>query len=457
MRRLFAVLALLLAPAPAAAAGAEFDAGTVARANEALVFGQRRQVETAAALVVARRNPDALASLILGLRFRPEHQGLYLSTFAALAGERVADWFEAMLWQQRHPEIRPHPGYAEIKLKMWSRVDPRFRRFFPPGAFERMRIRFEEIVWGGVAVDGIPALDFPRMLPAARADYLEDDDLVFGLEIAGDVRAYPLRIMGWHEMLNDVVGGVPVALAYCTLCGAGILFETRLPPRPAPFVFASSGLLYRSNKLMFDRQTSSLWNQFTGEPVAGPLATSGLRLPIRPLAIAAWADWRARHPESTVLSLETGHRRDYGSGVVYRDYFASPDLMFPAAVGDERRLRRKDYVFGLRGLAAARAWPLGAFEGGRVINDRLGEVDIVLVGDAATRTVRAYERGGRRFEAAGEPTHLAGPGGAWTVGEAALLGPAGERLARLPGHVAYWFAWDGYLGVRSTLYPDPPE
>ena len=131
-------------------------------------------------------------------------------------------------------------------------------------------------------------------------------------------------------MFNDVVGGVPVALAYCTLCGSGILFETLVEGRSEPFVFGSSGFLYRSNKLMYDRQTNSLWNQFLGRPVVGPLTGSGLEFKIRPVAITRWGDWRDRHPQTKVLSLETGYARDYRPGKPYGAYFASPELMFPA-------------------------------------------------------------------------------------------------------------------------------
>ncbi|MEO1551854.1 MAG: DUF3179 domain-containing protein, partial [Pseudomonadota bacterium] len=263
-------------------------------------------------------------------------------------------------------------------------------------------------------------------------------------------RAYPLRIMGWHEMFNEVIGGVPVALAYCTLCGAGILFETQVEGRAAPFVFGSSGFLYRSNKLMFDRETRSLWNQFTGEPVSGPLVDSGIKLTIRPVAITSWEEWVAQHPQTKVLSLDTGHFRDYRSGVVYRDYFNSPDLMFPTTV-DQSRLLQKDYVFGIRAAGGAKAWALDAFEAEPVINDRVGLTDVVLVGDPDTRTVRAYERKGRTF-AAGKGGRVTGPGGAWEIEEAALVGPEGTRLPRVPGHIAYWFAWDGYLGAQSALY-----
>ncbi|MDG2286402.1 MAG: DUF3179 domain-containing (seleno)protein [Alphaproteobacteria bacterium] len=298
-----------------------------------------------------------MATLILSLRYRNDYEKEVLETFHAVTGTPVKDWFEAMLWQEAHPEVKPHESYRALKLSVLKRIDPEFGRFLDGDLTlaENLKIRLEEITWGGVRVDGIPSLDNPKRVAAAEADYMEPDDLVFGVSINGDTRAYPLRIMGWHEMFNEVTGGVPVALAYCTLCGSGILFETKVPPREEPFVFGSSGFLYRSNKLMFDRQTDSLWNQFTGKPVPGALRNSGIALKIRPVVITTWKDWSARHPDTTVLSLDTGHRRDYGSGVVYAAYFNSPDLMFPAGVKNEKRVLRKDYVFGIRAPGGAKA------------------------------------------------------------------------------------------------------
>jgi hypothetical protein len=231
-------------------------------------------------------------------------------------------------------------------------IDPEFRRFLYPGVAHA--IRLEEILWGGVPKDGIPALTNPALIRPAEADWLTADEPVFGVEIDGDARAYPLRILDWHEMLNDVVGGVPVTLAYCTLCGSGILYDTRVAGRSAPFVFGSSGFLYRSNKLMYDQATHSLWSQFTGRPVAGPLTGSGIELAALPLTVASWQDWRAAHPDTKVLSLATGHQRDYTPGQPYGDYFASPATMFPVLVADER-LAPKDYVFGLRAGGARQA------------------------------------------------------------------------------------------------------
>ena len=350
-----------------------------------------------------------------------------------------------MLWQERNPQLVPHPSLIAFKREVFLQIDPNFDLFLRPEYLQRdrMKIRLEEITWGGVQKDGIPSLDNPDLIRAAEAGYLKADDLVFGVTINGDVRAYPLRIMGWHEMFNEVIGGVPVALAYCTLCGSGILFETQVPGRARPLVFGSSGFLYRSNKLMFDRETHSLWNQFTGKPVVGPLADSGIALRQRPVVITKWDSWRTAHPATKVLSLSTGHRRDYGSGVVYSDYFSSPDLMFPALV-DQSTHRQKDYVFAIRQFGAARAWPLDAFEKTQVINDAIADTPLLLLGDPAERTVRAYERGTYRFEPeAGALRDEAG--GTWAVSEEALTGPDGQSLARVNGHLAYWFGWFSFF------------
>ena len=416
--------------------------------KKAILIGTEAERDAAAQTFITRGDPDMIPSMVLLMRIG----GAHITTqriLKALTGEDLPTWRDAMHYQEAHPEIQPHPSYYDLKLWYWSGIDPRFRSLFDrPIDPNDLRIRFEEITWGGARFDDIPALDNPAMLNASEASYLFDDDLVFGIEINGDARAYPLRIMGWHEMLNDTIGGVPVALAYCTLCGAGILFETQTEGRE-PFIFGSSGLLYRSNKLMFDRQTQSLWNQFTGEPVTGPLAHAGLKLIIRPITITAWAQWRAQHPATTVLSLETGHIRDYDPGVVYQDYFASPDLMFPA-IADQSRLQQKTKIYGIRAPGAAKAWPLNAFTHEPVINDQVGPTSIVLIGNPATETIRAYDRGSHRFQ--GDATDLRTTAGRWQITEHALIGPNGEQQPRLPGHVAYWFAWDGYLGITSELY-----
>ena len=402
--------------------------------------------------LVETEDKSLIPTFILAMRMTGDDADVR-EALASLTGETFETWHDAFDWQEAHPEIVPHESFRPLKLKFITNTDVRFLEFFagPNTTRDEMKIRLEEIVWGGVLVDGIPPLDQPKMIAAERAPYLLDDDLVFGVEINGDARAYPLRIMGWHEMMNDVVGGIPVALAYCTLCAAAIVFETEVKDRDAPLIFSSSGLLFRSNKLMYDRETKSLWNQFTGEPVVGALTDSGLVLKTRPIVTTSWAAWRAEHPDTTVLSQDTGWVRDYGSGVTYKEYFASPDLMFPSRVGDERSAQRKDYVFGIRTFAAAKAWPIAAFREQPVINDRVGSQSVVLIGDAETRTVRAYERGEEEFRLSGQDALESGSG-TWQVSEDFLTSDTGERLPRVAGHVSYWFAWDSYLGAKSELY-----
>jgi len=443
-------LALLAGAVSPAAAQTPTADDEVYDASLTLLLGRPGPARAAVSTLRERGKADAAAGLIMALRYSALDKEEIAGVLTELTGaDPGVSWFDWMLWQQAHPEIKPHASFPRLKAALLQRIDPAFDRFVRADA--GMDIRIEEVTWGGVAVDGIPALTNPDLITPAEADYILPEEPVFGIEINGDARAYPLRFMDWHEMLNDVIGGLPVSLAYCTLCGAGILFDTRVEGREEPFTFGSSGLLYRSNKLMYDRQTNSLWNQFTGQPVSGELRGSGIALKILPVAISRWDDWLLRHPDTRVLAAETGYQRDYRPGRPYGAYFASPELMFPAELNDGR-LREKDIVFGLRTAGGAKAWPLTAFEGGRVINDSVGFKDVVLVGDTASRSVRAYQRNGADFSVGADRDHLRAAGQDWAITEEALIGPDGARLPRMPGHLAYWFAWAGYLGDDATFF-----
>ena len=420
-------------------------------AHDALSGDPSRRLAGIEALA-ASGDRGAVAPLVQLLRWVPEESAVLDALERLTGADAGTGWADWMLWQQAHPEFPAYSGYDGFLADLLASIDPAFRRFIVPGV--RHEIRLEEIAWGGVRVDGIPALDRPEMIAAEAATFLDPLELIFGVEIGGDARAYPLRIANWHELINDTVGGVPVSLAYCTLCGAGILYDGRAPGRDRPFVFGTSGLLYRSNKLMYDRETSTLWSQFTGRPAVGPLVGSGIELKMLPLVTARWESWRAAHPETKVMSLRTGYTRDYEPDAAYGAYFNSSDLMFPALVTD-RRLQRKDLVFGLRTAGAAKAWPLARFAGGAVVNDRVGPVEVVLLGDAEGRSVRAYESSGRRFETAGGGRLRDAAGGIWRVEEEGLAGSDGSRLPRLPGHLAYWFAWSGYFEAAELDIPTP--
>ncbi len=389
----------------------------------------------------------------------------YLEAIRTLNNESPGEnWFELIEWYGQ-TDLEPPPGFTTWKGEMLSIIDPRFADFLQdehPG-----NIRVEEIQWGGVRVDGIPALDNPTMLTAGEADYVNSNDAVFGIFLNGEARAYPLRILDWHEMANDVVGGVPVSLAYCTLCGAAVAFDGRAPDGNT-YDFGSSGFLFRSNKLMYDRQTNTLWNQLTGEPVLGELADSGIQLGILPVVLTTWEEWLALHPDTLVVDIDTGFNRDYRPGAAYGDYFAYDDTMFPVWQRNDR-LQPKDQIYAVRINDVPRAYPIELLAAEKVVNDELGGEAIVLVAPGeilqiegeslrsgevtyeAGSAVRAYARGDHTFElGTDEGTLLDETGSAWQITEEALIGPGGEELHRLGGHLAYWFGWYAFFPNTSV-------
>ena len=200
-----------------------------------------------------------------------------IQTLEQLSGQPFGvDWAAWIEWYGG-TDLTPPEGFTSWKGRLLGFIDPGFADFLQDD--HASEIRVEEIVWGGVLIDGIPALDNPNMIPAGEADYLEDGDPVFGISINGDKRAYPLRILDWHEMANDVIGGEPVSLAYCTLCGAAqAYFTDDVPDGVERPILRTSGLLSRSNKVMYDLNTWSIFDTFLGHAVTGPLAGKGVKL-----------------------------------------------------------------------------------------------------------------------------------------------------------------------------------
>ncbi len=492
-----------------------------------------------------------------------------LSALEALAPAQ-AGWQAYFEWAGANDIALP-PHYDEFKGQLLAAfVDTEFSRFFQPGVMDRARINLVEPVWGGVTVDGIPALVNARQISPKEAidegyqfvDFCRDDDcsypaadeLVFGLSLDGDSRAYPLRLLNWHEMFNDVIGqaplyeapdgeqvchfraptafeararsgedwaliegrsagcprqgwlrtehirwddgggglaslpdiaageaalekgivgqvrGRPVMLAYCTLCGAGLLYDVNIAALSytdldgtlvelgdTALEFGSSGLLMRSNKLMYDRNTDTVWNAITGEPAFGPLASSGIALAVLPVVVSDWASWLAAHPDTSVLSLDTGFRRNYTNGAAYSDYFNSADLMFPSWQQDTALIENKEMVFALRLQGTAKAYPLAAIIPERLIHDRVGQTNVIIIAEATPEreffepggaAVRAYQGAEYEFRAGEDATSLLSDDGrSWQITEEALVADDGQRLPRIGGHLAFWFGWFGF-------YPD---
>lgn len=349
---------------------------------------------------------------------------------------RDLDALSMWLWSIDTP---PYPALAEFKARLYERLDPRFREHFDQQP--ALSIRLDEVRWGGVRRDGIPPLQYPKLIDAGEATWLADGDVIFGVALDGDVRAYPQRILAWHELVNDRIAGREITGVYCTLCGSMIVYDATV--NGVHHVLGTSGFLYRSNKLMYDQATKSLWSTLTGAPVVGPLVGQGIRLRSLHLVTTTWKAWRERHPGTRVLSMDTGHARDYREGAAYSSYFASDALMFSVPRNDNR-LANKDEVLALRFLQApdeALAISVRTLAARRVLHEQVGPVRLVVLTDDSGAN-RVYEAGDSplvRWD--GRDQALAADGTPWRVAEDALHGPDGQTRKRLPAHRAFWFGW----------------
>ncbi|MBI1926772.1 DUF3179 domain-containing protein, partial [Candidatus Poribacteria bacterium] len=267
---------------------------------------------------------------------------------------------------QQIVERAPQP---EVEDKPSARLIALFPEFFPDGV--KHSIPLNEIFHGGPLKDGIPALTNPRTINAGTADYLRDTDIVLGITLNGQSRAYPLRILNWHEIVNDTLGGQKILVTFCPLCGTGIVFNPVVAGEPLEF--GVSGMLYNNDLLMYNRNTDtpSLWAQALGEAVVGP--KTGMLLDLLPVTQTQWGEWKAAHPDTTVLSTATGYNRDYNFNP-YAGYDRDPGLLFPLGGKEDTRLNRKTKVLGVRVGNTSKAYVLEDFRRTQVVNDEVGGV-----------------------------------------------------------------------------------
>jgi hypothetical protein len=327
-------------------------------------------------------------------------------------------------------------------------------------------VPLDEIVSGGPPPDGIPAIDRPTFVgPAGAAAWIVPKEPVLALEIKGDARAYPLQILMWHEVVNDVVGGVPVTVTFCPLCNSGIVFERVV--NGTTLDFGTSGKLYKSDLVMYDRQSHSLWAQMEGRAIVGTYA--GTRLKLVPANTLSFEDWRATHPAGKVLSRETGHIRSYGVNP-YQSY-DQPQLG-PFLFRGELDPRRppKERVVGIKLGEAARAYPWPVLAERRVVHDRLADQDLVILyqpgalsalDDEEIKRSRAVGATGAfsrvvegralTFEPTADGFRDRETGSKWTLLGRAVKGTlAGRRLTAVPHVDAFWFAWAAFNPATSV-------
>lgn len=324
--------------------------------------------------------------------------------------------------------------------------------------FRRRTVPSGEIVSGGPPKDGIPAIDRPRFETALQANqWLSERDPVMVVEHGGAVRAYPLRILIWHEIVNDQVAGLPVAVTFCPLCNTALVFDRRLAGRMLDF--GTTGRLRHSDLVMYDRQTESWWQQATGEGIVGRFAGSKLRRV--PSTILAWGTARTLHPDIRVLSRSTGFDRDYG-----RNPYVSYDSPIGRPFAEFFRRRPDPRLPAMERLIAVelgRGWavPVAALRRVRVVNARAGDIPFTVfwTSGAASALDRGEVADGRDVgQSAAFDRRLQGrvltfrpvrngfqdreTGSFWDLAGRAVSGPLrGQRLQAVPHDNPFWFAW----------------
>ncbi|MFN7118949.1 MAG: DUF3179 domain-containing protein [Saprospiraceae bacterium] len=315
----------------------------------------------------------------------------------------------------------------------------------PPGWL----VQPEEVIHGGPGVDGIRSIDYPRFIDADGVTFLADDELVMGVKIGDAAHAYPQRILDFHELVNDVVGGEVITVTFAPLTGSALAWSRRIGEEET--TFGSSGLLYHNNLMPYDRRTGSLWSQMRLDCVNGEQV--GKQLKTIPLVETTWKNWRKMFPKSQVLIVSNPEHFNY-NGSRYRTYKTDPDYFLYPVGNYSKRLPSKERVLGVavKGKAKALAFSFIARKPDQlwVFNEIINEEPVVFVGNAERNLLVAFSR---RLSDGTVLTFQALPdgnatilkdeaGNHWNVFGEAVRGPRqGEQLRSVHAHVGYWFAW----------------
>ncbi len=311
-----------------------------------------------------------------------------------------------------------------------------------------------DIIDGGPGPDGIPPLELPNFISNSGLIRLDSTELVVGVKIGDDIRAYPHNILNWHEIVNDqftMDGSLERAtLSYCPLTGTAMLWKSFM--EPGNETFGTSGVLYNSNLILYDRKNVNYWAQMMEQAILGPQVT---RIPDRLQVVeTTWGTWRAMYPETSVLSEDTGFSRDYDA-YPYGSYREDNSLLFPVNNKEDGRLHRKLRVLGINVGTSSKVYPIKRFSNDvEVIKDTVGDMQVVVAGSSGHDFGVVYNREMEDctvldFEAVQNELPVVmrdNEGNEWDVFGTAVSGPrTGQQLQKTNSYVSYWFAWTAFF------------
>ncbi len=360
-------------------------------------------------------------------------------------------WVEWESWYSQQG-IEPLAGFDEWKLRLYKSYLPPVGGLLDaePRTFDLQAIR-----WGNCDRSFLAALNAPDFLPAAEGSYLDDEDTVFGFEIEGTQYAVPREVLFPHELLNVTLDGVSVSLTYCTLCNAPILYDRRVDVGDHDVLtFGSTGMLASGNKVMYDEETETLWDQHAGVPTAGHYLADSQDLVLDQFAVTqtTYGEWRAEYPQTRVLDPDTGYDYDYSHYDdhigFFRHYWNNEDVVQPGVQQADGELPEKADVYGLVSEDASEVWviPVEEFD-----DPLVGTVDgreVVAIRDA-TGDVAVYEAPPTPVKRDGN-VFVDSDGTTWTVSRNELR--AGEATReRIPGRHGLWFAFRTHYDDAHVL------
>jgi len=361
-----------------------------------------------------------------------------------LSGERFASAGEWYAWMTGNPPPLPD-NYVEWKGRLLAIIDPGLAEILPSeGTFDGPGP--EALVWSLEGADAVPPLVDPEDVHRVEEQYLGGGDVVYGVVIDGVQRAYPERIIGWHGSVADEVNGTRILVWHCAACGGAAVFN-RAASDGVEYTFSTAGFVWEGRRLFTDAETLSLWDAVSGRAVAGPLAAQGVALTVRNSVRTTWNEWQARYPNSRVLSLNTGHVRDYDEGRSLQSDSRGEHPAFPTGDLDDR-LEAKTRVLGVTIGGVRKAYPLADLEARGLTFDRVGDVGVVIYSAGPGLGATVYETAGTDFQSfTGSPEDRVARDAeelTWFVDDERLLNTRNSRVRNAQvAQVAYWFAWSG--------------
>ncbi len=396
---------------------------------------------------------------------------LVLAVLVAVFGIIQVTHQSASIRSATHRTTAPLAGFTPAACTLLPpETPPEFATVEFKTDFRKHCVHYNEIFSGGPPKDGIPALSNPKFVSVSEANnWLKPTEPIIFFQVGNDVRAYPIQILIWHEIVNDTVGGLPVAVTFCPLCNTAIAFERTVNGRVLDF--GTTGRLRFSNLLMYDRQTESWWQQAIGQAIIGQL--TGTTLVPRPASIVAWAAFKAAYPSGRVLSRDTGYDRPYGQNPYtgYDNVNQSPFLYSGPPIPGKLRPMARILIVDLNGEAVV--YPFDVLKKVHVVNDTVGKTDVVVLWTPGTASPldNTTVAGGRDIGSATvylrtlDGQHLTftldgatfmdkETDSTWDILGRATSGPLmGKVLTPVVATNSFWFAWAAYHPDTRVYQP----